>query len=73
MQFTRLPFGLKTACATFIILMRKVILGLKNTECYFDNIVVHNSSWDEHVSVDISKPNPLPEIERPNGTFFFFF
>ena len=50
MQFTRLPFGLKTACATFIRLMRKVILGLKNTECYFDNIVVHNSSWDEHVS-----------------------
>ena len=49
MQFVRLPFGLKTACATFIRLMRKVILGLKNTECYFDNIVVHSKTWEEHV------------------------
>ena len=49
MQFTRLPFGLKTACATFIRLMRKVILGLKNIECYFDNIIVHSKSWEEHL------------------------
>ncbi|XP_042870472.1 uncharacterized protein LOC122252196 [Penaeus japonicus] len=53
MQFTRMPFGLKTACATFIRLMRKVLFGLPNTECYFDNIVVHNSSWDDHI-VDVT-------------------
>ena len=29
--------------------MRKVIFGLRNTECYFDNIVVHNSTWEEHI------------------------
>lgn len=50
MQFTRMPFGLKTACASFIRLMRKVLIGLKNTECYFDNIVVHNANWSAHLS-----------------------
>ena len=50
MQFTRMPFGLKTACASFIRLMRKVLVGLKNTECYFDNIVVHSSNWSDHLA-----------------------
>ncbi|XP_063601511.1 uncharacterized protein LOC134777606 [Penaeus indicus] len=49
MQFARLPFGLKTACATFVRLMRKVIKGLNNTDCYFDNIVVHNAKWEDHL------------------------
>lgn len=42
-QFTRLPFGLKTACATFIRLIRKVTMGLNNIDFYVDNIVVHNA------------------------------
>ena len=50
MQFTRLPFGLKTACATFIRLMRKVLKGLTNTCCYFDNVVIHSRDWVTHVS-----------------------
>lgn len=50
MQFTKMIFGLKTARATFITLMRKVLLGLQNTECYFDNIVVHNSNWNDHLT-----------------------
>ncbi|XP_063591291.1 uncharacterized protein LOC134768392 [Penaeus indicus] len=49
MQFVMMPFGLKTACATFVRLMRKVIFGLKNTDCYFDNIVIHNSNWFDHL------------------------
>ncbi|XP_069992741.1 uncharacterized protein [Penaeus vannamei] len=49
MQFVMMPFGLKTACATFVRLMRIVTCGLKNTDCYFDNIVVHNSNWSEHL------------------------
>lgn len=44
MQFTRLPFGLKTACATFMRLMRKVLYGLKNTDCYFDS-----NTWSDHL------------------------
>ncbi len=49
MQFTVMPFGLKCACATFVRLMRKVTKNLVNTACYFDNLVVHNSNWDEHL------------------------
>ncbi|XP_069973556.1 uncharacterized protein [Penaeus vannamei] len=30
-------------------LMRKVFLGLANTDCYFDNIVVHNTNWSDHL------------------------
>ncbi|XP_063584731.1 uncharacterized protein LOC134762284 [Penaeus indicus] len=36
-------------CATFIRLMRKVLFGLANTDCYFDNIVVHNANWSDHL------------------------
>ncbi|XP_047488137.1 uncharacterized protein LOC125038640 [Penaeus chinensis] len=49
MMFKVMPFGLKTACATFIRLMRKVLFGLANTDCYFDNIVVHNANWSDHL------------------------
>ena len=48
-HFRVMPFGLKTACATFIRLMRKVTDGLQNTDCYFDNLLVHNSDWSEHL------------------------
>ena len=50
MQFRRMPFGLKTACATFIRLMRKVTLNLNNVACYFDNLVVHNNYWEDHLN-----------------------
>ena len=49
MQFTRMPFGLKTACATFIRLMRKVTKDLGNTACYFDNLVIHSKDWESHL------------------------
>ena len=49
MEFKKMPFGLKTACATFVRLMRKVLSGLSNTACYFDNIVVHSNTWKEHL------------------------
>ncbi|XP_063586494.1 uncharacterized protein LOC134763893 [Penaeus indicus] len=49
LQFNKLPFGLRTACASFIRLMRKVTAGLTNVECYFDNLVVHSSSFRKHL------------------------
>ena len=49
MQFTKMPFGLKTACATFVRLMRKVLSGLSNTSCYFDNIVIHSTNFEDHL------------------------
>ena len=43
MEFNRLPFGLVTACATYIRLMRIVLAGLPNVSFYFDNIFVYST------------------------------
>jgi transposase InsO family protein len=49
MQWTRLPFGLNTACQTYARLMRRVLLGVKNTTFYFDNILIFTRTWSEHL------------------------
>ena len=49
MEFTRMPFGLVNACATYIRLMRKVFENLENVTFYFDNILIYSKSWDEHL------------------------
>ena len=38
MEFTSLPFGMVTACATYARLMRIVVAGLRNVTLYFDNV-----------------------------------
>ncbi|XP_076060325.1 uncharacterized protein LOC143036653 [Oratosquilla oratoria] len=48
MEFCRLPFGLATACATYIRLMRIVLAGLPNVSFYFDNIFAYSSDWSQH-------------------------
>ena len=50
-QFKRMPFGLVNSAATFTRLMRKVLHGIKNVDCYIDDIVIHTSSWEEHLDV----------------------
>ena len=50
MEFTRLPFGLVTACATYIRLMRIVLAGLSNVSFYFDNIFVFAVTWEDHLA-----------------------
>ena len=50
MEFCRLSFGLVTACATYIRLMRIVLAGLSNVSFYFDNIFVYSTDWDQHCS-----------------------
>lgn len=47
-EFTRLPFGLKTACATYIRLMCKIIYGLSSIDCYFDNLLIRIQYWSNH-------------------------
>jgi len=47
-EFVRMPFGLVTACATYIRLMRRVLDGL-NVSFYFDNVLVASKDWSEHV------------------------
>ena len=49
MQYTRMPFGLVTACATYIRLMRKVFDKVNNVSVYFDNIYVISKEWKDHL------------------------
>lgn len=49
MEFCRLPFGLVTACATYIRLMRLVLAGLEGVTFYFDNIFIFGSTWEKHL------------------------
>ena len=50
MEFCRLPFGLVTACSTYIRLMRIVLADLPNICFYFDNIFIYSSDWPSHLS-----------------------
>ena len=48
--YTRMPFGLKNAGATFTRLISRVLAGQhgRNVEAYFDDIVVKSGLADEH-------------------------
>jgi len=49
-EYRRLPFGLKTASATFQKLMNSVLSGLTGTCCfvYLDDIVIYARSLADH-------------------------
>ncbi|XP_068247989.1 uncharacterized protein [Palaemon carinicauda] len=53
MQYVRLPFGLSTACATYIRLMRQVLKGVSFVVCYFD-IFILSKDWKIHMA-DLGK------------------
>lgn len=48
-QFKFMPFGLKTASATFTKLMRKLQHGVRDAHHYIDDILVATSSWEDHI------------------------
>lgn len=50
-EFQRMPFGLKTAPATFQRAMDSVLRGLQGIHClvYLDDIIVYSSSLEEHI------------------------
>lgn len=50
-EFTTMPMGLSTACATFQRLMELILQGLNWQTCiiYLDDIVVFGSSFQEHL------------------------
>ena len=49
-QFKAIPFGLTGAPATFQRMMDQVLHGLGEFEAaYLDDIVIHSSSWEEHL------------------------
>jgi hypothetical protein len=49
-EYKRLPFGLKTAPATFQKMMNSVLSGLTGTRCfvYLDDIVIYAKSLADH-------------------------
>ena len=50
-QFRVMPFGLKGAPATFQRMMDRVLHGMgKFAAAYLDDIVIHSSSWEEHLA-----------------------
>ncbi|XP_068205363.1 uncharacterized protein [Palaemon carinicauda] len=75
MEFKVMPFGLKTACATFVRLMRKVLSGLSNVSCYFDNIVIFSKSWSNHlnhIKLVLSRLRDHGLTAGPDKCFFAF-
>lgn len=50
-EFLRMPFGLKTAPATFQRAMDNVLRGLQGLHClvYMDDIIIYSTSMQEHV------------------------
>ncbi|GFR76896.1 transposon Tf2-12 polyprotein [Elysia marginata] len=49
MQWTRMPFGLVNAPATFCRLMRLVFNDEPMLLTYFDDTLLHTRSWEDHV------------------------
>ena len=48
-QFTVMPFGMKTAPATFARMMDRLLAGVEHVVAYFDDIVVYSDTWKEHL------------------------
>ncbi|MGL4388093.1 MAG: reverse transcriptase domain-containing protein, partial [Brevinema sp.] len=50
-EYLRMPFGLKTAPATFQRLMNTILTGLNGMQCfvYLDDIVVYSKTLKEHI------------------------
>ncbi len=44
-----MPFRLVNAPATFSRTMRRVLKGLKHTDSFIDDILIHTANWDGHV------------------------
>ena len=50
-QFTTMPFGLRGAPATFQRLMDRVLRGTESfAGVYLDDILIHSSTWEEHLN-----------------------
>lgn len=51
-EFTRMPFGLKNAPATFQRLMNSALSGLQGIQCfvYLDDIVIYSYDLETHIS-----------------------
>ncbi|KAM7284397.1 uncharacterized protein ISCGN_001491 [Ixodes scapularis] len=49
-QFRFMPFGIKTAPAVFSKLMHRVVEGIPGVQHYYDDVLVANATWEEHLT-----------------------
>ena len=47
-EFLKVPFGMVNS-ATLKRGMKKLLKGMKNVEFYWDDILVHTRTWEEHL------------------------
>ena len=50
-HFTRMPFGLVNAGASYGRTMRMLLRGISGVHNYVDDIIVHTKTWDDHKRV----------------------
>jgi len=48
-QFTRMPFGLQNACATYSRMMRRVLDGMQQTDNFVDDVLSFTDGWSQHL------------------------
>ena len=48
-EFLRMPFGLKSAGATLMKGMRKMLQNMENVHNYIDDLLVHTKTWEDHI------------------------
>ena len=48
-EFLKMPFGMVNSAATLKRGMRKLLKGMNNVEFYWDDILVHTRTWEEHL------------------------
>ena len=48
-EFLKMPFGMVNSAATLKRGMKKLLKGKNNVELYWDDILVHNCKWEEHL------------------------
>ena len=48
-EFLKMPFGMINSAATLKRAMKKLLHGMDNVEFYWDDILVHTRTWEEHI------------------------
>ena len=48
-EFVKMPFGMIKSAATLKRAMKKLIEDLDNVDFYWDDILVHTRTWEEHI------------------------
>ena len=48
-EFLKMPFGMINSAATLKRAIKKLLRGLDNVEFYWDDILVHTRTWEEHI------------------------